>query len=128
MKITNLKSLAHYVNALLARWRVSSLGGYDSLRQKLQLFSRLRQPDPIATLHDYPDKPCTSQKPHCRLGQEDCSEYKEFLCYYRFKGEEYCISIMATSWDEAEQRLRCISSNGKIMGGPVILSIKLPFT
>lgn len=126
MKITEL--LTHFVNFLLSRWRVSNPGDYGTPHWKLQLFSRLRQIKPIATLHDYLGKLCTSLKPPCTLEQNNSSEYKEFLCDYRFKGEEYCISIMATSWEEAEQRLRCIAGNGKIMGGPVIFTLKVPFT
>jgi len=126
MKITKL--LGHFVSFLPNQLRVNNLGDYGSPRWRLRLFSRLRQIKPIATLHDYLGKLCTSSKPPCTLEQNNSSEYKEFLCDYRFKGEEYCISIMATSWEEAEQRLRCIAGNGRIMGGPVILSVKVPFT
>jgi hypothetical protein len=122
------KLLAHFANFSLNQLRVSNLGDYGSPRWRLQLVSRLRQIKPIATLHDYLGKLCTSLKPPCTLEQNNSSEYKEFLCDYRFKGEEYCISIMATSWEEVEQRLRCIAGNGKIMGGPVAFTLEIPFT
>ena len=59
--------------------------------------------------------------------QKDKDEYQEFLCDYTFNGETYCVSIFAKSWEEAEQRLRCISCNGKIVGSNVF-TVNIPFT
>ncbi len=59
--------------------------------------------------------------------KEQGETHKTFLCDYRFHGETYCIHIVATSFEEAEQHIRCISENGKIVG-ELVLGAKIPFT
>ena len=127
MKITKQKSPGHYLNALLARLQIGSLHGFYSLRQNLQLALRLPQLIANAIRHGHLDNIETSQEPPSLLEQNHSSKYHTYLCDYRFRGHTYSIDIIATSWEEAEQRLQCIAGNGRIIGGPAF-TIKIPFT
>lgn len=42
-----------------------------------------------------------------------------FLCEYRHQGHTYSATIGGDSWGEAEQHLRSIGANGRIIGSNV---------
>ena len=52
------------------------------------------------------------------------SQEKEFTCEYQFDGETWGVSIYASSWEEAEKKLKAVSS-GKVLG-PVGANIYIP--
>jgi hypothetical protein len=127
MKITKLKSPAHYLSFLPGGLRTSSLGHFYSLRQNLRLALRFPRLIANAIHRGHLDNTETAQEPPLLLEQNNSSNYQTYLCDYQFEGRTYSISIIATSWKEAERRLRCIAGNGKIIGGPAF-TIKIPFT
>lgn len=54
-----------------------------------------------------------------------------FAVSYRHRGAEYTFTIWANSWDDAEDRLRSISTTGRVYGSDVSTtrchSLTLPF-
>ena len=52
-------------------------------------------------------------------------EFKTFLLDYRFNGNTWSIDLPATSWEDAEARLRAILQTGHIEGE---LAARIPLT
>lgn len=50
-------------------------------------------------------------------------EYQQFICDYKFAGSSWSIVLQATSFEEAEERLKEIS-HGKVTG---ILKAEIPY-
>lgn len=46
---------------------------------------------------------------------------KKFLCEYRFNGGTYGVTIVARSWDDAQDHLNAIGHWGKVVGSDPIL-------
>ncbi len=58
------------------------------------------------------------------MSENPDSAYKNFLCEYGFEGARWCLTIKATSWDEARARLKAIGM-GQVKGTDVV-SIPVP--
>lgn len=56
--------------------------------------------------------------------QIDRNTYKTYICRYNYEGNPYSFEITAQSFEEAQKRLKCIGSNGKI-DGELILAIPI---
>lgn len=52
----------------------------------------------------------------------DNDKTKIYLCDYWYKGQQWSVEISAESWEEAQQRMRCVGQ-GKIVGE---LQVTLP--
>ena len=51
-------------------------------------------------------------------------EYKTYLVDYRYKGSTWCIELKATSWEDAQARLRCLVNAN--VEGELALKIYVP--
>jgi hypothetical protein len=128
MWVTQLRLFLLRMISLLARWCVGSLGSFGNLLQSLQLSDHSSQLISNAIPQPYLDKPQTSQSISPLSEANNSNKCKTFLCDYQFRGGSYSIHVVATSWEEAEEHVRSIAKSGKIIGGPVALTIKIPFT
>nr|AAD13847.1 OrfG [Leptolyngbya sp. PCC 6402] len=54
----------------------------------------------------------------------DCSREKTFLCEYRYKGATWCFEITAESYEEAQQKMKCVSQ-GIVLGE---IKAKIPYS
>lgn len=52
-------------------------------------------------------------------------QYKTYVCRYNYDGNPYSFEITAQSFAEAQKRLKCIGSNGKI-DGELKLKVSIP--
>jgi len=68
------------------------------------------------THEEHLDKDETPQKPPNRINKYNYNKYKKFLCDYTYQGNIYSIEIIAESWDEAEERLKSLRFNGRVIG------------
>jgi hypothetical protein len=54
-----------------------------------------------------------------------------FLCQYSHRGRSFAVTVGGDSWSEAEQHLRSIGANGRIVGSDVdiipVTTFNLPF-
>lgn len=53
------------------------------------------------------------------------NNYKRFVCTYNYGGKPYSIEITAKSFEEAQDRLKNIGSNGRV-NGEFIAEIPIP--
>lgn len=51
------------------------------------------------------------------------SEYKTFVCSYKYRGLDWDISVVATSFEDAQARLRAMGTSGVVDG---ILYAEIP--
>ena len=58
--------------------------------------------------------------------QSNPNEYKTYLVDYRYKGQTWCIELTATSWEDAQARVKCLVNAN--VAGEVALKIPVPET
>jgi hypothetical protein len=48
--------------------------------------------------------------------EDDDAGYKQFGCYYRYKGAQWGFDIYARDWDDAEARIAALAATAEIDG------------
>lgn len=127
MKTIILRLQKLYKKFLQALYNVNSLDDYDSPDQNQQVYDYSRLVVSNAIEKQYLDKQQISLSPPIeeKINTLHSSEFKTFLCSYNYEGKSWNVDIKATSLEDAKNRLRSLSCNGKV-DGELFVSIPIP--
>jgi hypothetical protein len=118
--LTRLRELVRFQRLKLTEWRFGSLPYCDSPLQNQQSHDHLMPSNASATDSENPgtcNKPFVNDLERQNNNSEQAQErvHKYYLCDYWYQGKQWCIEIPASSWEDAQKRLRSLSQ-GKVVG------------